>query len=92
MGRGYPAYKLHTWQPPYAGAPNPRRDIEACAAVRDAVGPGVPLMLDPYHYYDREAALYLAKRLEELDYLRGSGDRGLGRRLGGQIAIVPALY
>ena len=68
MGRGYPAFKLHTWQPPYEGAPNPKRDIEACAAVRDVVGPGVPLMLDPYHYYDREAALYLAKSLVELDY------------------------
>ena len=47
MDRGYPSFKLHTWQPPCQGAPNPRRDIEACAAVRDAVGPKVPLMLDP---------------------------------------------
>jgi L-alanine-DL-glutamate epimerase-like enolase superfamily enzyme len=68
MQRGYPAFKLHTWQPPYEGAPNPKRDIEACIAVRRAVGPDVPCMLDPYHYYDREAALYLAKGLEELDY------------------------
>ncbi len=68
MDRGYPSFKLHTWQPPCQGAPNPRRDIEACAAVRDAVGPKVPLMLDPYHYYDREAALLLAKGLEKLDY------------------------
>ena len=68
MKRGYPAFKLHTWQPPYPGAPDPRRDVEACAAVRDAVGPDVPLMLDPYHYYDREAALYLARELERLDY------------------------
>ena len=68
MERGYPAFKLHTWQPPYAGAPDPKRDIEACAAVREAVGPDVPCMLDPYHYYDREAALFLAKELEKLDY------------------------
>tara|TARA_B100000686_G_C16793506_1_gene980494 strand:+ start:2896 stop:4029 length:1134 start_codon:yes stop_codon:yes gene_type:complete len=68
MDRGYPAYKLHTWQPPYEGAPDPKRDIEACTAVRNVVGPDVPLMLDPYHYYDREAALYLAKGLEELNY------------------------
>ena len=47
MERGYPAFKLHTWQPPYAGAPDPKRDIEACAAVREAVGPDVPCMLDP---------------------------------------------
>ena len=33
--RGYPAFKLHTWQPPYEGAPDPKRDIAACAAVRD---------------------------------------------------------
>ena len=66
--RGYPAFKLHTWQPPIPGAPNPKRDIEACAAVRAAVGPDVPLMLDPFHYYSREEALYLARELERLDY------------------------
>ena len=68
MERGYPAYKLHTWQPPCHGAPSAKRDLEACAAVRDAVGPDVPLMLDPYHYYDREAALTLAKGLEKLSF------------------------
>lgn len=68
MQRGYPAFKLHTWQPPYDGAPNAKRDIAACAAVREAVGPDVPLMLDPFHYYSREEALYLAKQLEKLDY------------------------
>jgi L-alanine-DL-glutamate epimerase-like enolase superfamily enzyme len=66
--RGYPAYKLHTWQPPYDGAPNVKRDLEACAAVREAVGPDVPLMLDPYHYYTRKEALALAHGLEKLDY------------------------
>ncbi|MBV7327757.1 enolase [Chloroflexi bacterium TSY] len=66
--RGYPAYKLHTWQPPYDGAPNAKRDIEACAAVREAVGPDIPLMLDPFHYYSREESLYLAKELEKLGY------------------------
>ena len=68
MKRGYPAFKLHTWQPPYKGAPSVKRDLEACAAVREVVGPEVPCMLDPYHYYDRESALRLAKGLEELDY------------------------
>ncbi|SVB55554.1 uncharacterized protein METZ01_LOCUS208408 [marine metagenome] len=68
MQRGYQAFKLHTWQPPYEGAPSTRRDLEACAAVREAVGPNIPCMLDPYHYYDREAALRLARGLEELDY------------------------
>ena len=66
--RGYPAFKLHTWQPPVPGAPDPKRDVAACAAVREAVGGEMPLMLDPYHYYSREEALYLGKGLEELDY------------------------
>ena len=65
---GYPAFKLHTWQPPVLGAPDPKRDVAACAAVRDAVGGEMPLMLDPYHYYSREEALYLGKCLEDLDY------------------------
>jgi L-alanine-DL-glutamate epimerase-like enolase superfamily enzyme len=67
--RGYPAFKLHTWQPPLPGAPSVRHDLEACAAVREAVGPEVPLMLDPFHYYSRLEALELAKGLEELKFL-----------------------
>ncbi|NJN84059.1 MAG: enolase, partial [Caldilineaceae bacterium] len=66
--RGYPSFKLHTWQPPYDGAPSVKRDLAACAAVREAVGPDIPLMLDPFHYYSREEALQLAKGLEKLDY------------------------
>src|SRR4051794_7975972 len=46
--RGYPAFKLHTWQPPTAGAPSVKNDIKACAAVREAMGPDYPLMLDPF--------------------------------------------
>lgn len=68
MARGYPAFKLHTKQPPYAGAPSVKADLAACAAVREAVGPDVPLMLDPFHYYSREEAFALAKGLEKLDY------------------------
>jgi L-alanine-DL-glutamate epimerase-like enolase superfamily enzyme len=66
--RGYPAFKLHTWQPPMPGAPDVRRDIAACAAVREALGPEVDLMLDPFHYYSRMDALRLGKALEELGY------------------------
>lgn len=66
--RGYPAFKLHTWQPPMPGAPDVKRDVAACAAVREALGPDVDLMLDPYHYYSREEALYLGRALEKLDY------------------------
>ena len=67
--RGYPAFKLHTWQPPLPGAPSVKRDIAACAAVREAVGPDYPLMLDPFHYYSRTEALELARGLERLDFL-----------------------
>jgi L-alanine-DL-glutamate epimerase-like enolase superfamily enzyme len=66
---GYPAFKLHTWQPPVPGAPNVRRDVAACAAVREVVGPEMDLMIDPYHYYGREEALYLGRELEKLGYL-----------------------
>ena len=66
--RGYPSFKLHTWQPPMPGAPDVKRDVAACAAVRAAVGDDMPLMLDPFHYYSREEALYLGRALEELRY------------------------
>ena len=68
LERGYPSFKLHTWQPPYEGAPSVKRDLEACAAVREVYGPDAHLMLDPFHYYSRLDALALAKGLEELDY------------------------
>jgi L-alanine-DL-glutamate epimerase-like enolase superfamily enzyme len=68
LERGYSAFKLHTWQPPVAGAPDPVRDVAACAAVREAVGEEVDLMLDPFHYYSRQESLYLGKELEKLNY------------------------
>lgn len=66
VDRGYRAVKLHTWMPPYG--PDLTRDIAACAAVREAVGPDVHLMLDPFHNYSREEALHLADAIAELDY------------------------
>ena len=66
--RGYPAFKLHTWQPPIPWAPDPKKDVAACKAVRDAVGEKMDLMLDPFHYYSREESLYIGKALEELGY------------------------
>jgi L-alanine-DL-glutamate epimerase-like enolase superfamily enzyme len=42
--------------------------VAACEAVREAVGDEMALMLDPFHYYSREEALYLGRALEELDY------------------------
>ncbi|HXI19352.1 MAG TPA: enolase C-terminal domain-like protein [Chloroflexota bacterium] len=66
--RGYTAFKLHTWQPPMPGAPDPKRDVAACRAVREAVGDDMVLMLDPYHYYNREQSLYIGRELEKLNY------------------------
>lgn len=66
--RGYKAVKLHGWMPPVPGAPDVRMDAKACAAVREAVGPDIPLMLDPHHFYTRTDALWLGQRLEELDF------------------------
>ena len=68
VDRGYPALKLHTWMPPIEWAPDPKMDVAACAAVREAVGPDMPLMLDCYHFYNREQALYIGRELEVLDY------------------------
>ena len=68
VARGYKGIKLHTWMPPVAGAPDPRRDVKACAAVREAVGPDIALMLDGYHWYSRTDALYIGRELERLDF------------------------
>jgi L-alanine-DL-glutamate epimerase-like enolase superfamily enzyme len=65
---GYRAIKLHTWMPPVPGAPDVDRDIAACAAVRDAVGPDVALMLDANHWYRRTEALKLGRALDELHF------------------------
>jgi L-alanine-DL-glutamate epimerase-like enolase superfamily enzyme len=68
VARGYKAIKLHTWMPPISFAPNPQMDIQACAAVREAVGPDIALMLDGYHWYSRMDALTIGKALEKLDF------------------------
>ena len=57
--QGYKAIKLHTWMPPISFAPDVKMDVRAAAAVREAVGPDIELMVDPYHFYTREEALYL---------------------------------
>ena len=66
--RGYKAIKLHTWMKPVSWAPDPRMDVKACAAVREAVGPDMPLMLDAYHGYSRSDALWLGQQLQKLGY------------------------
>jgi L-alanine-DL-glutamate epimerase-like enolase superfamily enzyme len=66
--RGYQAIKLHTWMPPIEGAPSVKMDIAACAAVREAVGPEMPLMLDANHWYSRAEALELGRAIQSLNY------------------------
>ena len=68
VARGYKAIKLHTWMPPVRFAPDPGMDIKACAAVREAVGPDIALMLDGYHEYSRTDALRIGRALEELGF------------------------
>lgn len=67
-GSGAKAIKLHTWMPPVSFAPDVDMDIRACAAVREAVGPNVPLMLDGYHSYSRTDALRIGRALQRLDF------------------------
>lgn len=66
--RGYKAIKLHTWMPPVSFAPSPQMDVKACAAVREAVGPDICLMLDGYHWYSRSEALYIGRELQKLNF------------------------
>jgi L-alanine-DL-glutamate epimerase-like enolase superfamily enzyme len=68
VAAGYAAIKLHTWMPPVPFAPDPTMDAKACAAVREAVGPDVPLMLDANHWYSRVDALRLGRALQSLDF------------------------
>ncbi|RVV97545.1 enolase [Mesobaculum littorinae] len=68
VARGYKGIKLHTWMPPVSWAPDVRMDIRACAAVREAVGEGVALMLDAFHWYTRTEALELGRGLEKLGF------------------------
>lgn len=66
--RGYKAIKIHTWMPPVAFAPSVEMDIKCCAAVREAVGPDIALMLDGYHWYSRTEALTIGRALEHLNF------------------------
>jgi L-alanine-DL-glutamate epimerase-like enolase superfamily enzyme len=68
VARGYKGIKVHTWMPPVSFAPSPAMDIKACAAVREAVGPDIALMLDGYHWYSRSDALAIGRALEKLNY------------------------
>ena len=46
----------------------PKEDVAVCRAVREAVGDDMVLMLDPWGIYTREEAIWVGRRIEELDY------------------------
>ena len=66
--RGYRAYKLH---PPSMVERGDAfvRDIEACRAVRRAVGDEMVLMSDPVAAYDLQQAVRVGRELEQLNFL-----------------------
>jgi L-alanine-DL-glutamate epimerase-like enolase superfamily enzyme len=59
---GYPAIKLHAWG-------DADRDAVLARAVRDHVGPHVPLMFDGSAAYDLLDSIRLGRVLSEADYL-----------------------
>lgn len=59
---GYPAIKLHAWG-------DVRRDAHLCLALRDHLGPDIPLMYDGSAGFDFADAVYLGRALGEADYL-----------------------
>lgn len=59
---GYSAIKLHGWG-------SARADAKLCQAVRDHVGPDVPLMYDGSAGFDLPDAIYVGRAIAESDYL-----------------------
>jgi L-alanine-DL-glutamate epimerase-like enolase superfamily enzyme len=59
---GYPAIKLHAWG-------DADRDAKLARAVRDHVGPSLPLMFDGSAAYDLLDSIRLGHVLSECDYL-----------------------
>lgn len=59
---GYRGIKLHAWG-------DARRDAELCLALRDHVGPSIPLMYDGSAGFDLPDAIRLGRALSEADYL-----------------------
>lgn len=66
--QGYTAYKLHPPSMVERGAAF-KKDVRACRAVREAVGPDIVLMNDPVASYNLQQATYVGRAMEELDYL-----------------------
>lgn len=62
LALGFPAIKLHAWG-------DARADAKLCLALRDHVGPDVPLMYDGSAGFDLLDATYLGHALGEASYL-----------------------
>lgn len=60
LARGFDAIKL------FCGVRRPEEDVERVAAVRDAVGPGVRMMVDCNERLDQATALWFGRRLADL--------------------------
>lgn len=74
---GYTAYKVHpyyfadpvTFQPAPGRPSHVKADIEACQAIREAVGDEMVLMFDPWGTYcNYEEALWVGRELEKLNF------------------------
>jgi L-alanine-DL-glutamate epimerase-like enolase superfamily enzyme len=71
LGQGWQGYKLHPPRAPWlpeGSAPPVRFDVEACEAVRAAVGPGMALMLDSSWSYSYPEALRVGQAIGELGF------------------------
>jgi L-alanine-DL-glutamate epimerase-like enolase superfamily enzyme len=62
LALGYHGVKLHAWG-------DARRDAKLCVALREHVGPDVPLMYDGSAGFDLPDAIYLGRALSDADYL-----------------------
>jgi L-alanine-DL-glutamate epimerase-like enolase superfamily enzyme len=74
---GYLAYKIHpyyfadpvTFEPVPGRPSHVKADIEACRAIREAVGDEMVLMFDPWGTYcNYEEALWVGRELEKLNF------------------------
>ena len=59
---GFPAIKLHAWG-------DVRKDARLCEALREHVGPDVPLMYDGSAGFDLLDAVYMGRVLSDANYL-----------------------
>jgi L-alanine-DL-glutamate epimerase-like enolase superfamily enzyme len=62
LALGYRGIKLHAWG-------DARRDAALCLALREHVGPDIPLMYDGSAGFDLPDAVHLGRALSEADYL-----------------------